>query len=285
MRGPGPVGYLPIATTAMALAFAIRLFVRYRERGGTHHVWWIVGMLTYAAGTMTESLTTLIGWHEPIFRAWYITGALLGGAPLAQGTVYLLMKRRIANQLTVAVATLVIVASVCVILSPINYAAVEPYRLTGRVLEWHWVRRFSPFINLYAVAFLTGGAIFSAVRYRRRRETYHRYVGNVLIAIGALLPGIGGTFTRFGHTEVLYVTELIGLLFIYAGFCFNTAPATAAAPSRCRARGAESRLRSPPSSNHSDAIYSRKGSSHYRARVIRDRLMANDVPDTNEEGL
>ncbi len=229
MRGPGPVGYLPIATTVIALAFAIRLFARYRERGGTHHVWWIVGMLTYAAGTMTESLTTLIGWHEPIFRAWYITGALLGGVPLAQGTVYLLMKRRIANQLTVAVATLVIVASVCVILSPINYAAVEPYRLTGRVLEWHWVRRFSPFINLYAVAFLTGGAILSALRYRRRRETYHRYVGNVLIAIGALLPGIGGTFTRFGHTQVLYVTELIGLLFIYAGFYFNTVPATAAA--------------------------------------------------------
>ena len=193
-------------------------------------MWWIVGMLTYAAGTLTESLTTLIGWHEPIFRAWYITGALLGGAPLAQGTVYLLMKRRTANRLTVAVGTVVIVAAVCVILSPINYGGVEPYRLTGRVLEWHWVRLFSPFINLYAVTFLIGGAIYSALRYRRRRETYHRYVGNVLIAIGALLPGIGGAFTRFGHTEVLYVTELIGLMFIYAGFYFNTAPATAASP-------------------------------------------------------
>ena len=50
-----------------------------------------------------------------------------------------------------------------------------------------------------------------------------------LIAIGALLPGIGGPFTRFGHTEVLYVTELIGLLFIYAGFRFNTAPAAISA--------------------------------------------------------
>ena len=224
MKGPGPVGYLPIASTIIALVFAGILFVRYRERGGLHHLWWIVGMLTYGAGTMTESLTTLIGWHEPVFRAWYITGALLGGAPLAQGTVYLLMKRRIANRLTAAVATLVIIAAACVILSPINYAAVEQYRLTGRVLEWQWVRRFSPFINLYAVTFLIGGAIFSARRYKRRRETYHRYVGNVLIAIGALLPGIGGAFTRFGHTEVLYVTELIGLLFIYAGFNFNAEP-------------------------------------------------------------
>lgn len=225
MRGPEPVGYLPIATTVLALVFAAKLFMRYRERGGTHHLWWIVGMLTYAAGTITESLTTLIGWHEPIFRTWYITGALLGGAPLAQGSVYLLMKRRTAHRLTVAAATVVIIGAVCVLLSPIDYAAVQPYRLTGRVLQWHWVRLFSPFVNLYAVAFLVGGAIFSALGYRRRRETYHRYIGNVLIAIGALLPGIGGMFTRFGHTEVLYVTELIGLVFIYAGFYFNTAPA------------------------------------------------------------
>lgn len=230
MNSTGLVGYLPIASTIISFAFAARLYVRYRERGGTHHVWWIIGMLTYGAGTLTESLTTLTGWHEPVFRAWYITGALLGGAPLAQGTVYLLMNRRTANRLTVAVATIVIIAAVCVILSPINYAAVEPHRLTGRVLEWHWVRLFSPFVNLYAVTFLIGGAIFSALRYRRRSETYHRYVGNVLIAIGALLPGIGGTFTRFGHTEVLYVTELIGLLFIYAGFRFNTAPAAISAP-------------------------------------------------------
>jgi hypothetical protein len=33
-----------------------------------------------------------------------------------------------------------------------------------------------------------------------------------------LLPGIGGTFTRFGYVEVLYITELIGLTFIYFGY-------------------------------------------------------------------
>ncbi len=195
-----------------------------------HHLWWALGMLTYGAGTITESLTTLTGWHEPIFRAWYITGALLGGAPLAQGTVYLMLNRRVANWLTAILCTVVVVASACVLLSPINYQLVQPHRLTGFVLEWHWVRMFSPFVNLYAVIFLIGGAIVSAQRYSRKRETYHRYVGNVLIAIGAILPGIGGTFTRFGMTEVLYVTELLGLMFIYAGFQMNTAPGAAAYP-------------------------------------------------------
>ncbi|MGE5692910.1 MAG: hypothetical protein ACM3YF_03925, partial [Candidatus Zixiibacteriota bacterium] len=38
------------------------------------------------------------------------------------------------------------------------------------------------------------------------------------IAVGAILPGIGGSFSRMGHTEVLYVTEFIGLLLIYRGY-------------------------------------------------------------------
>lgn len=205
----------------MALAFTAALWRRYRERGGRHLFWWGIGTLTYALGTTTESLTTLFGWHEPIFRAWYITGALLGGAPLAQGTVYLMFSRRTADRMTLIAGTVVLVAATCTVLSPIDYSAVQTYRLTGHVLIWSWVRLFSPFINLYAVTFLIGGAIVSALRYRKRRETRHRYLGNVCIALGALLPGIGGGFTRFGHTEVLYVTELIGLLLIYVGYRLN----------------------------------------------------------------
>jgi hypothetical protein len=45
-----------------------------------------------------------------------------------------------------------------------------------------------------------------------------RFLGNVYIAIGALLPGIGGSFTRFGYVEVLYVTELLGLFCMYVGY-------------------------------------------------------------------
>src|SRR5437762_1411694 len=208
------VHYLPIATTALALVFAGEVWGRYRARGGTHLLWWSIGLLTYAIGTITESLTTLIGWHEPIFRLWYITGALLGGAPLAQGTVYLLLPRRAANRLSVALLGVIAAASVLVLLSPIDYSAVEPYRPTGRVLGWQWVRLISPFINTYAVAFLVGGAIVSARRYARRTGARHRVVANVLIAVGAILPGIGGAFTRFGHTEVLYVGELVGLALI-----------------------------------------------------------------------
>jgi hypothetical protein len=45
-----------------------------------------------------------------------------------------------------------------------------------------------------------------------------RFKGNVFIAIGGLLPGIGGSMTRMGHVNVLFVTELIGLILIYIGY-------------------------------------------------------------------
>ena len=46
----------------------------------------------------------------------------------------------------------------------------------------------------------------------------------MLIAIGAILPGIGGTATRMGYTEVLYVTELAGLLLTWIGYRMSVRP-------------------------------------------------------------
>lgn len=220
------VQFIPIATTILALTFSSVLFERWRIRGGPHLLWFAIGAATYAAGTITESATTLFGWHEVVFRGWYITGALLGGAPLAQGSVYLHLKRRTADWLAVALVVSVVIASACVIASPIRYELVQPYRLTGKVLEWKWVRGFSPFLNTYAFVFLVGGALVSARRFAKALETRNRFTGNVLIAVGALLPGIGGTFTRFGYTEVLYVTELLGLALIMLGYRFTITPTT-----------------------------------------------------------
>ena len=223
----GFVHFIPIATTLVSFAFAYMLWSRYLTyRSGPHLAWWAAGVTLYGVGTLTESLVTLLGWQEVVFRSWYISGALLGAAPLAQGTVYLLLRRATANWLAGILVPLILTAAVCVLLTPIDYSLVETYRLSGRVMEWQWVRLFSPFINTYAFIFLVGGAVISALRYARSVETHHRAIGNLLIAIGALLPGIGGVSTRLGHTEVLYVTELVGILLIWTGYRWNVrAPA------------------------------------------------------------
>ena len=100
-------------------------------------------------------------------------------------------------------------------LSPVDLAALEPSRPSGAVLAWRWVRLLTPFINLYAVFFLIGGAIRSAWRHYRYRGHMYRAAGNALIAFGAILPGIGGSFAKAGMVEVLYVGECIGIILIW----------------------------------------------------------------------
>jgi hypothetical protein len=219
---PTFVHYIPIATTILAALFAPEVFRRWRARRPAPHLWWwSAGIAVYGVGTLTESLTTLFGWQEPVFRAWYVSGALLGGWPLAQGTVYLLFSRRTAHWMAAAVGAVVVAGATAVVLSPIDYGLVESHRLTGSVMEWRQARLFSPFVNSYAAIFLIGGAVVSAWGYRSDPGSRHRFVGNCLIAFGALLPGIGGAATRMGYTEVLYVMELLGIILIWLGYRFN----------------------------------------------------------------
>ncbi len=215
---------LPALTTLCAAWFSWELFSRYRAKGGGPHLlWWGIGMVTYGLGTFTEAWTSFLGWHPFVFRCWYVVGAFLGGYPLAQGSIYLLMNRRFANLSAWIVSGVIALASVFVFLTPLDTTAAEAHRLSGSVIEWSWIRAITPFVNIYALIFLVGGAIVSAVRFSKSAALRHRYVGNILIAVGALLPGIGGTLTRAGYVEALYVTELIGLLFIYFGYRMNVA--------------------------------------------------------------
>jgi hypothetical protein len=219
--------YIPIITLLFSIFFATKLWKHYKEKPGAIYIlWWFIGVMTYAVGTFTESYHALFGWSALNFKSWYISGALLGGAPLAQGTVYLVMKKIYADRLTIALISVVCIAAICVALSPIKTEAVEVNRLIGSMLVWQWTRAFSPFINLYALIFLVGGAAYSAWKYAKEGNRKARFLGNVYIAIGALLPGIGGTFTRMGYEEVLFVTELVGVLFIYTGYTIMKNDAT-----------------------------------------------------------
>src|SRR3990172_1187816 len=80
------IHYIPIATTLFAAFFAQILYRHYVKKPDSLHImWWGIGVITYGAGTLLESLITILGWNEFLFRGWDITGALLGGGPVAEG--------------------------------------------------------------------------------------------------------------------------------------------------------------------------------------------------------
>lgn len=213
------IHYIPILTTVVSAIFFVIIFKHYLAKKKKYLLWWALGVLLYGLGTLTESLVTLTGWSPVLFRLWYVFGAIYGGVLLAQGSGYLLLKDKTMKFLTPAMLFVTLSASLLIFISPLDVSAQETdHRLTGSVLEWTFIRGITPIVNLYAFILLAGGAVYSALKYFKKNSSSGRVWGNVLIAVGALLPGIGGSFTKFGHVEVLYVTELLGIILIFWGY-------------------------------------------------------------------
>jgi hypothetical protein len=216
--GIHPVHYLPILTTLFSAFFLFHITRRYRTRGGTHLLWWAIGVFTYGFGTLLESIITLNGNTATLNKLWYVAGAILGGYPLAQGSVFLHFRRRTALILTAVSLPLIVFASIAVLLSPTITEALESFRPGGAAIGWQWVRLLTPFINGYAAIFLIGSAAYSAVRFSKTDNGFNRAFGNTFITIGAILPGIGGGMAKAGMVEALYVGEFVGILLIFLGY-------------------------------------------------------------------
>lgn len=228
------IHHLPIATTAISIAFIIILARRASMRSWPPHLlWWGVGVFFYGLGTFVESWITLGGNTGPLNRLWYWFGAILGGYPLATGSVYLLLARRTAHALTAVSLAVVVIASAAVLATPLNLEALDPDKPSGAVIGWRWIRLMTPFINTYAAIFLIGGAVHSSIRFLRAGDQPMRAIGTALIAVGGLLPGVGGSMAKAGIVEALYIGELAGLVLIWIGYeCCVRAAAPAIATRR-----------------------------------------------------
>ncbi len=85
---------LPGVTSILALVFSLALFDQWRERRGGFQLIWGIGMLSYGIAAGAEALAGIGGWNEPLYRAWYLTGAIWTAGWLGLGTAFLLGRTR-----------------------------------------------------------------------------------------------------------------------------------------------------------------------------------------------
>jgi hypothetical protein len=232
------VNYLSLLSTIVSFIFAAVVLNRYFQRKGTHLLLWGIGLVFYGLGTLTEVVLS-ITFNETALKVWYLTGAMLTAAWLGQGTVHLLVRKRgVAPTLTVILALVSILAAILVFTAPMTPAAAEydPSLPASAQYDEILVRSglitlLTILLNIYGTLTLVGGAIYSAYIFWRKRVLFNRMVGNILIAAGALMPAMGGTFLRAGLVDWLYLSELVGVILMFAGFMQATArPATQAQP-------------------------------------------------------
>jgi len=217
--------YLPILSTIVTFAFAIAVFNRFKVRHGAHLLLWSIGLALYGIGTLTEVIS-LFTFSPIALKLWYLSGAMLTAAWLGQGTINLLVRRRgITPTLNVVLVVVSLLAVILVLLAPITPAAAAFN--TAQPLSAQYkdiltrsgaVVLLTILLNTYGTLTLVGGAIYSAFIFWRKRVLFNRMIGNILIAAGAILPAMGGSFVQMGLPDFLYLSEFLGAILMYVGF-------------------------------------------------------------------
>jgi hypothetical protein len=85
---------LPLGSSVLSFAFAAMVFDQWWQRRHAFQLVWAIGLLWYGISAACEFVGSAFGWSEPLYRAWYLIGALFVAAYLGAGTIYLLSKTR-----------------------------------------------------------------------------------------------------------------------------------------------------------------------------------------------
>lgn len=218
---------LPYASTAIMLVFTAFVLRRWFQSRKVHFLYWGLGLAMFGIGSLTEALLTA-GWNRIVFFSWYFFGAILTAAWIGHGTLLLLFRKRWTQIITAILIVGSLIAGVLLlqVMPRLNESIFvstlpisEQYRdIMPAIDDGGGVRLMTIPFNIYGTLTLVGGAIWSSLLFWRKRVMPNRALGNVLIAIGALVIASASSLTRLGEGSFLYIGELIAAALMFSGF-------------------------------------------------------------------
>jgi len=213
----------PIACTVISLACAVVLARDARMRPRPDKVVWALAFMMFALAAGADAAGRSLGWSEPLARLYYATGPALVVMYLAIGELYLLAPN--AMRRFGVGATLLLTAFW---VSLVVNAPIDGSRLADD--GWEAIERngfmvaVTVAINAIGTLIIVGGTVYSAWRFWRKGIMGSRMIGCLLIATGTLAVAAGGSLTRLGHYEYLYIAMSIGVAIIFAGVLWTRRP-------------------------------------------------------------
>ncbi len=103
---------IPLATSVVSLVFALTVLDQYMERRRAYQLVWSIGLILYFFASLVQGVWFLGVDGEPVFRLWYLTGAMLVAAYLGMGSVYLHVPKRAAHGVMTVLLTATVLAAV-----------------------------------------------------------------------------------------------------------------------------------------------------------------------------
>ncbi len=187
---------------------------------------WGITLLLWALGVLAELIATVNGsWNAPIYRLYYITGALLIPAWLGMGTLFLVVQQKWIDWIF---AALVIFSILGIVLITVWY--IEPNALQTspdkflplRVFPFFPIQILLIVMNTFGTIAFVGGALWSAYKFARMRTQSERMWATILIAVGGGIAATAHSLGVFAGIELFRISELAAVLFIFAGFLLTT---------------------------------------------------------------
>jgi hypothetical protein len=216
------VAGLAFLATAVATVFAQATGVRYSRSRAPHQGAWTFALALFALASAALATAASTGWDQGTFRVFFLLGALLNVPWLALGTVYLIAGRRAGDRVR---AGLLVFTGVCIgvmFAAPIH-GAIAPFGgiPVGKDHFGALPRVLAGVGSGVGALVVFGGAVYSAVRFARRRVpgTGPLAGGNALIALGTLVLSSGGLLQGvIGQDQAFVISLAAGIVVIYAGF-------------------------------------------------------------------
>ncbi len=207
---------LALLAAIAATVFAADLWLDYRKRPRPHIAAYGVGMTMFAIATWAFFIGLTFGWSGPVYRAFYLFGAILNIPFLALGSMFLVVGRRSGHVMTIVLGAFTAIATTLTATVPFA----NPLPESG-VPHDIFASGFGP--RLFAII---GGAAGSTILialavvsiFRFWRSNRRIVWGNLLIVGGTFAAASGGTGLALGESSAFAISLLAAVTLIWAGY-------------------------------------------------------------------
>lgn len=213
----------PIFSTLISLLCAVVLLRDQVRRPRPDKLVWSIAFLMFALAAGADAFGRSYGWSENLARLYYATGPALVVMFLAIGELYLLFPR-VMGRFAPGVTILLSAIWVTTVLG----ASIDRSRLDEE--GWEAIDRgpamvaLTIAINSIGTSIIVGGLLWSIWTFWKSGTHRQRMIGCALIAVGTIVVGLGGTLTRLGHYEYLYIAMSGGVTLIFGGVLWTRRP-------------------------------------------------------------
>ncbi len=210
--------YLAVVAAVAATVFTLDLVRDLVRRRRPHVIAYAFGIGMFAAASWALALGLILGWSGPIYRVFFLFGAVLNIPFLALGSMYLVVGKRAGTIMALALGGLSAISITLV--STVPFARDLP--ASGLPTDiFPPPSTFGPRLlaligSSSGAAILVLLALISVIRFWRSSRPI--VIGNSLILTGTVVAAGGGTLLGLGETALFDVSLMVTSIFLWAGY-------------------------------------------------------------------